>query len=228
MVCRLRGELKARLKRLRLDSHVRKHVYHSLLDFRIRRCRRQVVVGVKAPGPEDRAGTEDECTTGGAIEREVVGSGVRPSGVAIVEEKSADRQRRGGEIDRSEGTGSVVWRLVPFVAKVVLHKRRSSTHRSGGDSRVTPEAQQCFAVRDLYGVGSIRIDLKFRASRAILKPAAIPGRTERRVAPSTCPLSARVDRALSCFLVGDKAPVGRVRAINARRQPRLPVHLVAP
>ena len=146
-----------------------------------------IVSRVEAPRPLHRAGAEHAGRRWRAVQRQVVRRGAGAVGRAVVEQNRRTRYDGRRQPDQSRRTEAVVEILVPLVAERAVGQRRDCSGASVGDARVAPEAQ--LAVGRGHGDRRRRagVDGEDRAGQRVLRPAAVGGRAEARIAPRAGP-----------------------------------------
>ena len=234
MVRRRGSEHQARLQGLRLHAHVGEHIDRRLLDAgidRLQRAKVNVMLVRQAPRPEHRAGAENQRAADRVAKfDDVVGRRAVAGRVAVVEQiafelAASSRTHRPVRPARKPLSGDEV----PFVTEQARRQRRRSAGRRIGDRGVAPDAQLRFAIGDGDGVEAIGVDREnCPGQRVRRRPRHPSGRGEARIHERAGRGSRRVDQGVGVgVLVGDQGAVRVGGGIDARRETRLPISLVA-
>ena len=127
------------------------------------------------PGPEGRAGAEDQRAALGAIERQGVRRDTRGDSVALVDQDAVPGQRRFGQLDEAGGTHAVVGRDVPLVAD---DARRDVELAAVGGGGVAPDAQAAVVRRHVEGAAELAGAVGAEQLAGELVLGAVAGRVE--------------------------------------------------
>ena len=132
---------KNRVRFAGLDAHVRKHIYHKLLEvgiFDLSIVRLTIMRVAQRPSKKHRAGTKDQCTAVIAVEGQVVRGNARLDRVALIHKDRAPRNGRFRQVDQPGGAIFILWRGIPLVPQYA----RCDVQSAGcSQARVAPETQ---------------------------------------------------------------------------------------
>ena len=104
------------MQRHRLNTHVCKKVHGCLLHVEIGWRARDRVSSLQSPGPLHRAGSENQGSTQGSVQSQVMRGRAAPIGV-VIQEIARHGQSGGRERDKTCWSESIIVIHIPLITK---------------------------------------------------------------------------------------------------------------